>query len=868
MGFCRRCGDIVAGERCKCGGSAVTGTVAWKESLDPWTKTYVSRDKSPTRSSPSKPSVDTNGKAGIGITATPTSPTKRFPRPLSSYSSSSSNSIGKRVTEHITATTSQLSRPPSPLKNSTVVSPEQGILPSLGHHTTGSSLAKVYGSVLQSEASLSSHSCAVCGEVFPPDSTIYPEPYGEESSPTRFLCRDCFTSNGGTKGHCPGCSRPVLALKSEGPFIEAAGAHWHKKCFTCDGCGKNIGDSPLVDLLGKPSCAECFDSCLQRDHTPKKNRSSTTNLNSPSPNIGGVGSRSPSSKSREGSPALEELEQRLGIVKKRQSSPALQELSHRLSLLAASPKINRPDSLSRSPSPQRSIATPEESPLLNRSLRSSRSSRGDQVSELGRLESSRNRGSIFQRTSSNSPTLSRKPTHIEETTQQPPKLAPRSQASPARSPSPSPIFHPRLHMSRSSGSLSTLSNPLIASPTEAQTPDLLSDFSDSATQSSAGPDSPPRKPDEVDDVFVTAKLYHRGLGTRYAHSNFLEDHDDVIIEETNSQLNTPDNTPKHKANVSGKTTPISTPSKTLVTPIKSPRYTPGSGSLGGQLGSPASSSTTCAKCQKQLFSVREGGKYVTVPDDSGTPQTYHTACFTCSVCGGQAAFVKAEGGPCHIECAPPAKITVREVSSPPAQPLPVRRTHVSSKSISSLPSPPSPNTGSYVSSRCSPPVTTPLTSTSTSIPRFGGANSCPGCKKSVSQVSFGISEGERSVQGPNGTRWHRNCLVCGGKKEPSRGVILRGRDERKKGEPGCGKRLDSGAKTDGEKVFCRECSLLLPSLPTPSPTRTTAMPTPSGRVIPQLTGTTTLARQFTGLTYWWRTESNSESESDQAAWLI
>jgi len=36
MGFCRRCGDIVAGERCKCGGTAngEWQVFAWRPLLD------------------------------------------------------------------------------------------------------------------------------------------------------------------------------------------------------------------------------------------------------------------------------------------------------------------------------------------------------------------------------------------------------------------------------------------------------------------------------------------------------------------------------------------------------------------------------------------------------------------------------------------------------------------------------------------------------------------------------------------------------------------------------------------------------------------------------------------------------------------
>ena len=53
------------------------------------------------------------------------------------------------------------------------------------------------------------------------------------------------------------------------------------------------------------------------------------------------------------------------------------------------------------------------------------------------------------------------------------------------------------------------------------------------------------------------------------------------------------------------------------------------------------------------------------------------------------------------------------------------------------------------------------------------------------------------------------CLMFGvwGKREVvKRWGIGRGREERRKGEPGCGKKLDSAAKGDGEGgVWCREC---------------------------------------------------------------
>lgn len=54
------------------------------------------------------------------------------------------------------------------------------------------------------------------------------------------------------------------------------------------------------------------------------------------------------------------------------------------------------------------------------------------------------------------------------------------------------------------------------------------------------------------------------------------------------------------------------------------------------------------------------------------------------------------------------------------------------------------------------------------------------------------------VPGPQGSRWHASCLICGG-------VEAKGR-RREGGKAGCGKKLDSGAKTDAEgSVWCREC---------------------------------------------------------------
>ncbi|KAJ3524762.1 hypothetical protein NM688_g8508 [Phlebia brevispora] len=89
-------------------------------------------------------------------------------------------------------------------------------------------------------------------------------------------------------------------------------------------------------------------------------------------------------------------------------------------------------------------------------------------------------------------------------------------------------------------------------------------------------------------------------------------------------------------------------------------------------------------------------------------------------------------------------------------------------------------------------------------------------------------------------------LICGGEGAKGR--------RKEDGKPGCGKKLDSAAKADAQGgVWCRECLLLLPTELRQAPSvRSPIVPTATGSrpmsfVAPQYTGTTTLARQFTGL---------------------
>ncbi|KZT30379.1 hypothetical protein NEOLEDRAFT_1125904 [Neolentinus lepideus HHB14362 ss-1] len=826
MGFCRRCGDIVVGERCKCGGTAVAPTIQWNQSGakedDRWSRTYVIKDKDPSPTGPLKP--DTTGQTSASNASNSTA---RFLRPTGKKRVSTLLSSG--VSHHIASTTAP--RPPSPLKRSSTLedSPsstaaKEGILqcPNTGE------LSKAYGSVLQPSETLAKFMCHICSTPFPPDATIYPDP---SSSPptvgagTRFLCRLCFTTNGGSKGDCVACGRAVLLLKSEGGFVENSGRLWHKLCFRCEGCFKNVGDKPMVDLLGRPSCVDCFDSCLKRstNRTPQKPQEPASSSGKRN-NLGGTSS----ARSREGTPALEELEQRLGILRSRDGSPVVEEKNRKQSIGTMSTLAR--ESLGQGAS-RYSMDSRESSPFLDR-VRLRTFSDLDTESEVGSAlshpssydllksppDKERYSTPMRSRTSSSA---SSKPTAeaIEEmknrflrTSLSSPQSAlndfPSSTAKLSSSPATTSFAKQSPTLRRYSSKIPRSSNGLRTSLSSSplmkdkekdiegvitpRTPDLMSDLSDDLTSvRSSGPSTPSTSPPRHRDDLCNPK-------------SALED-----------ILNT---TPTTKLN----TTPTAKPK-----PSPAPVVIPAT----------VSSETTCAKCGLSLFSTHGGGKYVTVPEEPSStgipPKMYHTECFRCKVCdgpfqekdGGQAVFVRAQGGTCHMDCAPPDKVTIKTMSSR----IPI----TASTTVTA--------TYSIPTKFERPPATAPASTIA--FPRWGSSSTCPGCHKAVSPMEIGV------VPGPQGSRWHATCLVCGGKDAKRRSM----RSEERK--PGCGKRLDSAAKSDGEGgVWCRECLLLSPVSPRSpeSPTRPlVSQPTgsfwSSRGIVPQYTGTTTLARQFTGL---------------------
>ncbi|GAA6024524.1 hypothetical protein JCM11491_006688 [Sporobolomyces phaffii] len=210
MGFCRRCGEIVSGDRCKCGGSSRDSTtkILFGEKVgDKWSQRYLARSSSPTtQSSPASISEDA-----------PASPASYpSPRPAA--------------------------RPPPP-------SPSK-----LASEDT--ELSCVFGSVLSPK---DHWQCSSCKIKFRQEEVIYPHPDAASDPPTLgelFYCRKCFAERF-SLGNCKKCKMAVL---SDAKFIKHEKNLWHEPCYVCSYCPNLSHSSIVIDFAARPSCEDCFDS--------------------------------------------------------------------------------------------------------------------------------------------------------------------------------------------------------------------------------------------------------------------------------------------------------------------------------------------------------------------------------------------------------------------------------------------------------------------------------------------------------------------------------------------------------------------------------------------------------------------------------
>jgi hypothetical protein len=532
--------------------------------------------------------------------------------------------LASRVSEHIASTTN--SHPPSPVKHSSISEDTILSAPDVISSPYSSELSKVYGSVLQPKETLQSFHCHVCSAPFTPDATIYPDP--TDAFGGRYLCRSCFSQNGGSCGNCVECSRPVLILKSEGGFIENAGRVWHKKCFHCSGCGKSMGDRPVVDLLGRPSCAECFDTCLNRRDSPGKSRTSLSKES-----VDGSGGAKPASaskpgKARKGSSTIEELEQVLGI-RRRQSALDTHPDQPTLSSDAA-PKSHPSASQPRSPSPlpppipkddlPRPTSAPSKDVGVSLSLRST-PPRPIASATKGPTNATPDGIELAKKT-----LLKQKGSPPDKSVQVTPTRGGVPDGDTLRTPTKSPMRYSDFRLLRhkdSASSIKTDRDSMLSLSSAASIPSLASDHSDTATSSSGYSSPPPSVCGEHEDVFSILS------------SSPPSSLSGASIKSASSYTRSPDMN-----------------SETLRASTKPPS----SKSAHRHFPSP---DATCAKCTLPLFDVAHGGRYVSVPEPSSTaslPRTYHADCFRCRICNGlfeekeagRAVFVRGVRGACHL----------------------------------------------------------------------------------------------------------------------------------------------------------------------------------------------------------------------------
>jgi formylmethanofuran dehydrogenase subunit E len=577
---------------------------------DRWSQTYVAKAPSPSPTRAAPPQLSSPPLRHRGLQSDP--------------------ALASRVTEHIASATNSTSRPSSPLKHSTLS--EDAILSApnvvLSPYSS-SELSKVYGSVLQPKETLESFHCHVCSEQFTPDATIYPHP--KDTSGEHYLCRSCFSQNGGSRGNCVQCTRPVLLLKSEGGFVEKTGQVWHKKCFICSGCGKNIGDNPTVDLLGRPSCAECFDTCLTRRDSPGKFKTPITKGDVD--DFGQLKRTSISTppKARKGSSTIEELEQVLGI---RRSQSAI-DTNHDRTV---------PPDVASAPLPSASTLSSPSLPIFDDSSKHSTS-----TSELDAVSPSR-LSSTPSRPASKIPTKVT-PEAIEavkrrflKPTGSPSENNVQVQVTPIRdrylagdtlqTPTKSSVRYSDFRLLRHKGSVSSIRtdrDSMLSLSSAVSTPSLTSDISDTATASS-GPSSPPSLNGEQEEsASFLSSSPTSGLS---ALSGFSDTRNHDLGSETYT---------KQTISNSVNTQPLS--------------------------------NARCAKCSLPLFDVAHGGRYVSVPEPSSTgslPRRYHADCFRCRICNGlfeeketgRAVFVRGVRGACHLDVSIQLLLQCRNCTEP------------------------------------------------------------------------------------------------------------------------------------------------------------------------------------------------------------
>ncbi|KAI7862333.1 hypothetical protein BDF14DRAFT_1857427 [Spinellus fusiger] len=620
----------------------------------------------------------------------------------------------------------------------------------LGTEDPASSETVTAPSVLDRGAAILSKTCITCHKILLAQT--------ENNVP---YCKDCQPSM--NKGTCAACFRPIF---SSDLHVEHTSRFWHKTCFQCHQCQRSLGDTPMVDLKGRPCCDSCLmaqsgsaKTTSERAYYSPSQRASTGYKPTPSSSP----STLMSAKHRSFPPTAHSTLLPTHPPTPTHNIHTIHYHNNSHSTYTASPENNSISSQHRSSftgiTPAKSsssLAHHASYPASTLKTRSSTTTKPfDSISSLSTTSSSSSSSSNASNASSLSSASSWTSRPIKS-------LRPRIDFSQFKhDTTKEQIHHSSLDSMKEARkyqepSPSFSPSPQKTAPLQAKENQALADYRRSKAISEATTSytssnpyyTPPKDPSVPDCTACRLPLKDErvqlpaSLGSVWYHPDCL------VCDGCHGHFTSSMFMSDGKRIYHPKCLPIQN------------THTPPTAS------SSSSSDYTCYGCNKRIT-----GKCLT-----NSSRYYHPECFDCYSCHTQLPigqpFYEIQGEAYCDACSQhPHTVPTKERSHPPS--LSSMSSSMSSPMSSSL------SPSSLSSSSLSPSQDTPRF-TSRSQPKLGGSKVCPYCQLSVSIMD--------ETPGPRATRWHKKCLKC----------------------KDCQKQLDSAATVVegrlGEwTVWCRTC---------------------------------------------------------------
>ncbi|CBQ71332.1 conserved hypothetical protein [Sporisorium reilianum SRZ2] len=755
LGFCQRCGDPISGKiRCsRCGGASKEPRVRSTQTLpaakkpDPWAHRYVHADSS---------SQD-QAEEYLHDQPPPLSPKRMNHDPALGFGMPSRISRDLRTS----ATTNDLKPHPTSSSQLSPAAVEQDSRRASQDYTApvvkGSDgvLSKVCGSLVEPSESRNRWACSDCAAVFARDSTLYAAPASLPAHDAAFYCRECYAKRY-SLGECRACARAVLgSTKEDGKYVKASSGVWHGKCWKCKACAKGAVDGAeiLVGMDGEPTCEGCFDRPRRKTAVEPRARA---DAEAGVPDVRRI-TRVGAARTGAMGATIAELTKKLGQQSVSSARiPFSTRSSSNTSIPTASSSHSSLDAPPRSPS-KGGYAFPNHVPTSPGKSAMTRSG-----SLTGSPPKPRPLTAQF-RDGMNLAAF--KPSFAGEGERE------RVSTRDSRSRSVSPVKRAEWSKAKTGESKEAEAAKVRAGSKVPGSPSLAP-ASTASTRIDISPQDRDRR--------RTSLGFPRPLNSPFS------------------------------------------PHGTDSEPVQGDKPTTSSPDLAAHL-EPATGTTRCSACHRLPFDLPSAAatqqvRMVTLSDGVHL----HAECFRCAVCAegieGSKAFVRLSGegagagAYAHPACAPTVHVVVRAGESEGAggqksfrstlDPAPAgsarsHATHQRELRPSAVPSPaaslratpavlptPNPAAGIFARTRLPP------------ADKLGGMHTCAWCGDKLSPLE--------ATLGPRGTQWHRACLVCRAPPAPQpHGVYyVRGKQPKLM----CGKRLDSGAKVNGDgEVRCREC---------------------------------------------------------------